>query len=150
MKKTIITVIVAILSGICMGLFFFKKFDVENIVLASNTNSIYAVQVGVFKNILNAKEYSKLYNGIMVNDKDLYRVYINFIKSEDILEIMKNYYDSKNINYYIKKINVSNNFLEVLNDYEIVLRNQDVSSYDITINNVLKEYLKYEENETNE
>lgn len=150
MKKTLFTVIAAILCGICMGLFFFKKFDVENVVLASNTNSIYAVQVGVFKNILNAKECSKLYNGIMINDKDLYRVYINFIKSEDILEIMKDYYDSKNINYYIKKIEVSNNFLEVLTDYEIVLRNQTSINYDITINNLLKEYLKYEENATNE
>ena len=150
MKKTIITVIVAILSGICMGLFFFKKFDVENIVLASNTNSIYAVQVGVFKNILNAKECSKLYNGIMINDKDLYRVYINFIKSEDILEVMKNYYENKGINYYIKKIDVSDSFIEVLDDYEIVLRDQDSSNYDITINSILKEYLKYEENATNE
>ncbi len=150
MKKTIITVIVAILSGICMGLFFFKKFDVENVVLASNTNSIYAVQVGVFKNILNAKECSKLYNGIMINDKDLYRVYINFIKSEDILEVMKNYYENKGINYYIKKIDVSDSFIEVLDDYEIVLRDQDSSNYDITINSILKEYLKYEENATNE
>ena len=47
MKKTLLTILGAILVGFGLGLFFFKKFDTNIEALATSVKSIYAVQVGV-------------------------------------------------------------------------------------------------------
>ena len=84
MKKTLLTILGAILVGFGLGLFFFKKFDTNIEALATSVKSIYAVQVGVYKNIDNAKDVANKMGGIVVLDNDYYRVYIDIIKDKEI------------------------------------------------------------------
>ena len=97
MKKTLLTILGAILVGFGLGLFFFKKFDTNIEALATSVKSIYAVQVGVYKNIDNAKDVANKMEGIVVLDNDYYRVYIDIIKDKEILNSREEYYKNNNI-----------------------------------------------------
>ena len=96
MKKTLLTILGAILVGFGLGLFFFKKFDTNIEALATSVKSIYAVQVGVYKNIDNAKDVANKMKGIVVLDNDYYRVYIDIIKDKEILNSREEYYKNNN------------------------------------------------------
>ncbi len=146
MKKTLIIILIAIISGIVMGFMFYQRFEINEVVFAKQDYSAKAVQVGVFSKLDNALSIKDLYDGIIVNDENLYRVYINIIKDQEVLSIMKEYYNELGINYYLKDIEISKEFNDILDDYEIILKNQDISNYSLTINSILKEYSKYEEN----
>lgn len=146
MKKTLIIILIAIISGIVMGFMFYQRFEINEVVFAKQNYSAKAVQVGVFSKLDNALSIKDLYDGIIVNDENLYRVYINIIKDQEVLSIMKEYYNELGINYYLKDIEISKEFNDILDDYEIILKNQDISNYSLTINSILKEYSKYEEN----
>lgn len=146
MKKTLIIILIAIISGIVMGFIFYQRFEINEVVFAKQDYSAKAVQVGVFSKLDNALSIKDLYDGIIVNDENLYRVYINIIKDQEVLSIMKEYYNELGINYYLKDIEISKEFNDILDDYEIILKNQDISNYSLTINSILKEYSKYEEN----
>ena len=146
MKKTLIIILIAIISGIVMGFIFYQRFEINEVVFAKQDYSAKAVQVGVFSKLDNALSIKDLYDGIIVNDENLYRVYINIIKDQKVLSIMKEYYNELGINYYLKDIEISKEFNDILDDYEIILKNQDISNYSLTINSILKEYSKYEEN----
>lgn len=146
MKKTLIIILIDIISGIVMGFIFYQRFEINEVVFAKQDYSAKAVQVGVFSKLENALSIKDLYDGIIVNDENLYRVYINIIKDQEVLNIMKEYYNELGINYYLKDIEISKEFNDILDDYEIILKNQDISNYSLTINSILKEYSKYEEN----
>lgn len=146
MKKTLIIILIAIISGIVMGFMFYQRFEINEVVFAKQDYSAKAVQVGVFSKLDNALSIKDLYDGIIVNDENLYRVYISIIKDQEVLSIMKEYYNELGINYYLKNIEISKEFNDILDDYEIILKNQDISNYSLTINSILKEYSKYEEN----
>ena len=146
MKKTLIIILIAIISGIVMGFMFYQRFEINEVVFAKQDYSAKAVQVGVFSKLDNALSIKDLYDGLIVNDENLYRVYINIIKDQEVLSIMKEYYNELGINYYLKDIEISKEFNDILDDYEIILKNQDISNYSLTINSILKEYSKYEEN----
>ena len=142
MKKTLLTILGAILVGFGLGLFFFKKFDTNIEALATSVKSIYAVQVGVYKNIDNAKDVPNKMEGIVVLDNDYYRVYIDIIKDKEILNSREEYYKNNNINYYLKIINPSKEFIDKLDDYEIILKNTSISADKIRVvrEKILKEY----------
>ena len=142
MKKTLLTILGAILVGFGLGLFFFKKFDTNIEALATSVKSIYAVQVGVYKNIDNAKDVANKMKGIVVLDNDYYRVYIDIIKDKEILNLREEYYKNNNINYYLKIINPSKEFITKLDDYEIILKNTSISADKIKVvrEQILKEY----------
>ena len=142
MKKTLLTILGAILVGFGLGLFFFKKFDTNIEALATSVKSIYAVQVGVYKNIDNAKDVANKMEGIVVLDNDYYRVYFDIIKDKEILNSREEYYKNNNINYYLKIINPSKEFITKLDDYEIILKNTSISADKIGVvrEKILKEY----------
>ena len=142
MKKTLLTILGAILVGFGLGLFFFKKFDINIEALATSVKSIYAVQVGVYKNIDNAKDVANKMKGIVVLDNDYYRVYIDIIKDKEILNLREEYYKNNNINYYLKISNPSKEFITKLDDYEIILKNTSISADKIKVvrEQILKEY----------
>lgn len=150
MKKTLIIILIAIISGIAMGFIFYQRFEIKDVVFANEDDSVKAVQVGVFSDLDNAINMRNLYNGIIVVDENLYRVYIDIIKDNEILKIMENYYKELGINYYLKNIEISSEFSDILDSYEIIFKNQDSSNYQLTIDSILKEYSKYEENVRNE
>ena len=80
--------------------------------------------------------------GIVVLDNDYYRVYIDIIKDKEILNSREEYYKNNNINYYLKIINPSKEFINKLDDYEIILKNTSISADKIRVvrEKILKEY----------
>lgn len=140
MKKTIITIILAILVGFTGGYFFLKQFNTEIIQEVSNIKTqCYAFQVGVYKNKDNAYKMANQYKGIVILDDDIYRVYIAILKDDSLINKLKSYYDSENIDYYLKAINISSKTSSILDNYEIILKKTNVDNYSPIIENMLKE-----------
>ena len=140
MKKTILTIVLAILIGFTFGFFFLKKFTPKTITEVSNIKSqVYAFQIGVYKNKDNATKNATTNNSIVVEDNNLYRVYIALLKDQTLIDNLKKYYDSIGLNYYLKAINVSYNTENIINNYELVLNNCDSSNYDMILSSMLKE-----------
>lgn len=140
MKKTILTIVLAILIGFTFGFFFLKKFTPKTITEVSNIKSqVYAFQIGVYKNKDNATKNATTNNSIVVEDNNLYRVYIALLKDQTLIDNLKKYYDSIGLNYYLKAINVSYNTENIINNYELLLNNCDSSSYDMILSSMLKE-----------
>lgn len=140
MKKTILTIVLAILIGFTFGFFFLKKFTPKTITEVSNIKSqVYAFQIGVYKNKDNATKNATTNNSIVVEDDNLYRVYIALLKDQTLIDNLKKYYDSIGLNYYLKAINVSDNTENIINNYELLLNNCDSSNYDMILSSMLKE-----------
>lgn len=140
MKKTILTIVLAILIGFTFGFFFLKKFTPKTITEVSNIKSqVYAFQIGVYKNKDNATKNATTNNSIVVEDNNLYRVYIAILKDQTLINNLKKYYDSIGLNYYLKAINVSYNTENIINNYELLLNNCDSSNYDMILSSMLKE-----------
>ena len=140
MKKTILTIVLAILIGFTFGFFFLKKFTPKTITEVSNIKSqVYAFQIGVYKNKDNATINATTNNSIVVEDNNLYRVYIALLKDQTLIDNLKKYYDSIGLNYYLKAINVSYNTENIINNYELLLNNCDSSNYDMILSSMLKE-----------
>ena len=140
MKKTILTIVLAIRIGFTFGFFFLKKFTPKTITEVSNIKSqVYAFQIGVYKNKDNATKNATTNNSIVVEDNNLYRVYIALLKDQTLIDNLKKYYDSIGLNYYLKAINVSYNTENIINNYELLLNNCDSSNYDMILSSMLKE-----------
>lgn len=139
MKKIIITVVSALLVGILFGVLYFKNTK-ENIAAAlSLDNEAVAFQVGVYKDIENAKKEVKKYpSGVIIIDGEFYRIFIAISNNSEVINKLKTYYNSKKINYYLKNIVIKDEFVEAFNSYQEVLLK--TSSYDEVNSSLMKEY----------
>lgn len=139
MKKIIITVVSALLVGVLFGVLYFKNTK-ENIAEAlSLDNEAIAFQVGVYKDIENAKKEVKKYpSGVIIIDREFYRIFIAISNNSEVINKLKTYYDSKKINYYLKNIVIKDEFVESFNSYQEVLLK--TSSYDEVNSSLMKEY----------
>ena len=140
MKKTLFTILLAIIIGFTFGYFFLRKFNTESLIeVSSIKDQCYAFQVGVYKNKENAYKAASTYKGIVILDNDLYRVYIALLKDESLINSLKGYYDKVGISYYLKAINISNKTNSIIDNYEIILKKTSLDNYSPIIENMLKE-----------
>ena len=137
MKRYLFTLVLAIFLGIILAIYSFNKFQEDDIPVISNTSSVYAFQVGVFKDFNNANSIAVKYGGILVLDNDNYRVYIALANKS--LNLLKKHFDEMGISYYIRSIDVDNNFYNYLNNKEDEIND---SNYKDIIKDILKEYEK--------
>lgn len=115
MKRFMIFSFLALLTG---GLFAYFMFDtgVSNSVSISSNYNAKAFQIGVFSREENALRVAALNQGIVVPEGDLYRVYIAILNDEDAINYLSEYYGSVGINYFIREINVSSEFLNSIKE----------------------------------
>ena len=115
MKRFMIFSFLALLIG---GLFAYFMFDagVSNSVSISSNYNAKAFQIGVFSREENALRVAALNQGIVVSEGDLYRVYIAILNDEDAISYLSEYYGSVGINYFIREINVSSEFLNSIKE----------------------------------
>lgn len=140
MKKTIITLIISLIVGIIFGFYYFNNTK-DNIVNAlSKNNEVSAFQIGVYKNIDNAKKAINNNYGIIINDNDLYRVYIAILNDEENIIKLRNYYNLKHIYYYEKKIIVNDYFYNKLKEYEVLYKEASEQTIEDLNKEILKEY----------
>ena len=140
MKKYIITILIAVVFGACLGIYSFNKFKEDDVkqVFNINKNQAYAMQIGVFDTFENAQKLAEKFGGLVILDNEKYRVYVAIVN--DTLNIIKTYYDEKGIAYYIRTIDVNQEFSEKLNNYETLLKVAKKEEYDTIIKGILKDY----------
>ena len=140
MKKTLMMIILAVIVGFSFGYLFLRKFNNEVITEVSSIKSqCYAFQIGVYRNKENALKAANDSRGIVILDNDFYRVYIALLKDENLIESLKSYYDTNNVNYYLKAIDISDKTSSILDNYEIILKRTSIDNYEAIIENMLKE-----------
>lgn len=133
-------IILAVIVGFSFGYLFLRKFNNEVITEVSSIKSqCYAFQIGVYRNKENALKTANDSRGIVILDNDFYRVYIALLKDENLIESLKSYYDTKNVNYYLKAIDISDKTSSILDNYEIILKRTSIDNYEAIIENMLKE-----------
>lgn len=112
----------SILLGGLIAFFFYKDIKDDVIALTNSEDSIYLFQVGVYKNINNANNKLTEYTSNMFfYQNNYYRVISAICYSEDTCNVLKNYFDNKNIKYYLKKYNVNKDFIKSLENNERII-----------------------------
>ena len=140
MKRILWVSFIAILVG---GFFAFFMFDgnVSNSVsVSSSSYNAKAFQIGVFSRIENATRVAELNKGIVVADNDLYRVYIAILKDSEAISYLSNYYRSVGINYYVRDIKVSSEFLDEIEEKEDLIKKCNESNCSNIALSILNRY----------
>ena len=120
MKNKLILVTLTIILGITFTFFVLNK----DYTYAKEDYLVYAFQVGSFENIENAENYAnKLTSSVILKQDNLYKVYVAMYKDIDLVNNMVVYFEDKNINIYLKSIEVTESFYTLLDNYEKLLRN---------------------------
>ena len=141
MKKYLITILIALVLGVGLGIYSYTKFQKEDsLPVIKKGKDVYAIQVGVFDNFENASNLASKYGAIVKLDNNRYRVYLAIVSKS--LNVIKNYYDEQGIAYYIRNIDVNDEFYNTLLDYETVLLETNKDNFNEILKKILKEYEK--------
>ena len=140
MKKNLILMSLSIILGITFTFFVLNK---EN-TYAKEEYMVYAFQVGAYEKEDNAKEYtSKLPSSIVIKENNLYKVYVTMCNNIDIVNKMVVYFEDNNINIYLKGVKTNKNFINLLDNYEKLLKNtEDTKVYNKINQSILNSYLE--------
>lgn len=137
--KKLIKPLIILLFGIFLG---YYVCETKPLVLFKTNYK--AFQVGVYTNIDAATTYSSKYkNAIIIQDNELYRIYVAILKNEDNIESMSRYLDSQGIDYYLKDLSIDDkNLKKTITEYENVMSNENEIVF-LEINKMIME--KYKE-----
>ena len=144
MKKTIIWILIAIVSGALLGKFTFDKYEnIDTLNVISYDNSVYMLEYGTYKTL------DEMTNSIIDIDRYIYieednkvTAYIGIAKTKDSISKIKKIYDDKNIKLNIEKVKIDNDeFIQNLNEYEkLLVATEDEKSLLIIENQILSCY----------
>ena len=128
MKKTIIWVLLALISGALLGKFTFDRYeniDTKNVI--SYDNYIYMLKYGKYDNFDEMKDkVIDVDRYIYIENEDRLTAYIAIAKTKDNINKIKNIYKNKNINLKVVKEKIDNEeFIQNLNEYEKLLSASD-------------------------
>ena len=138
MKKKLIIYGITILVGIIIAGMFYFKFD-ESIISAFDGKSVTVFQLGVFKEIDNAKEFiNKSKIGYLFYDGEYYRVYAGI--TIDNVKLNEDYLESLNLNYYEKKIVVNKDFYNLVKEYDSLTKGANTLA--MTNEDLIESYLE--------
>ena len=143
MKKFLMVIILAIITGVAFSLFIFSKYEERE--TSKEVNKIYFVQQGVYSNYSNmVKNTDKLEAYTYEKDNGKYYVYVCFTAKEDNLRLIEQYFKSLNYSINIKEKDLNKiEFLNVLNEYDYLM---SAITKEETIKNICKQLVKkYEE-----
>ena len=135
MKKYLFTILLAVLLGVVLEIYSFNKFQEEEESVSSNNKSIYAFQLGVFSDFTNANNVAQKYGALLILDGNKYRVYLGLTINR--LNDLKKIFDDKGISYYIRSIDVSNDYYNYLIDKEKFITSDN---YKEVLKDILKDY----------
>lgn len=122
--KSVIPAILCILVGFFMSNFMFNQYD-KNIESVFNEKSkVYFMQIGVYTSLDNMKENLKDIKTYIYEEKNnLYYAYVGITKEEENLTKIEGYFNSMNYVIYRKEKSITSRaFLEILNQYDLMLK----------------------------
>lgn len=146
-KKYIIPVMLALLTGLILGRFVLNQYKFEGKIVSTigNQKEAYFIQQGVYssKESMESNLSDFPYYIYMIDD-DKYYVYIGITFLEENMNKIKGYYEEKGYITYVKQINISeSSFITVLEQYDALLKESSDSE---VIGTVCSQVLnKYEE-----
>jgi hypothetical protein len=136
MKKRLLVILFALVLGGSIAYFMFSRKYLEG----DDMVPVKAFQIGVYTHYDNAIRVAERNNGIVVNDQDVYRVYVAILSSNEAVEIMRTYYDNIGLKYYLKDITVTKEFLESIKSTEELLIISNSDTYNVINLSVLNKY----------
>lgn len=137
--KKITKLLIVFIIGIILG----YNINDNNIINRLFTNKYKAFQIGVYTDYNTANIYSKKYkDSIIIEDNELYRVYIAILKEQDNINNMSKYLNNNNIEYFIKDIEINDKkIIKDIKEYESIMNNNEIVF--LEINKMIME--KYKE-----
>lgn len=136
MKKFMIFVFLALVIGCSLAYFMFSRDNGLN----DEKVMVKAFQVGVFTNYDNALRVADRNNGIVVSDEGVFRVYVAILSDDAAIDSMRKYYDEIGLNYYLKEISVSREFLDSIKSSEKLIKDSGKEAYNVINLSVLSAY----------
>jgi len=137
MKKTLIIILYAISLGGGIAFYLFNKVVIAKV---EDEITVNAFQIGAFTNYDNALKVADRNNGIVVNDHDIYRVYVAILNDTEAIDKLKNYYEEIGLNYYLKKISVDSNYIESIKNAQELLKKSSTDTYVVLNSEMLQKY----------
>lgn len=144
-KKYILPILLALLTGLILGRFVLNQYSFEGKIIstANTTKQAYFIQQGVYssKESMESNVTDFPYYIYMI-DNDKYYVYIGITFLEENMNKIKGYYEQKGYNTYVKQINISDDdFITVLEQYDSLLReSNDTEVIGTVCSQVLNKY----------
>lgn len=145
MKKYVMPIIFALITGLILGRFVLNQYEFEGKIVPVGTKNkmAYFIQQGVYSSKENMEENVTdfPYYIYSISD-DRYYVYIGITFLEENLEKIKGYYEKMGYITYVKELSVDNeNFITVLEQYDSLLKESDEEEiFDTICSQVLNKY----------
>ena len=144
MKKTLVWVFFAIVSGTLLGVFTFNRYkNIDTINTIKLDNEVYALK---YKSFSNTNEmYDKVISFdrfIFIETENKVTTYVAISKTKKNIQKLHDLYKNKNIKLTMEKIIIENDeFIQNLNEYEKLLdASNDDKSLMIIENQILSCY----------
>lgn len=145
MKKYIMPIILALITGLILGRFVLNQYEFEGkiVPVGAKSKTAYFIQQGVYSSKKSMEENVTdfpYYIYTILDDK--YYVYIGITFLEDNLEKIKGYYEKMGYITYVKELSIDNqDFITVLEQYDSLLQSSDEEEIVGTVcSQVLSEY----------
>ena len=137
MKKVLLILLSAILLGSGLAYLMFNKIVLND---KEEMKIVKAFQIGVYSNYDNALKIAERNNGVVIMDDSLYRVYVAILSDKEAINKVKRYYDKIGLNYYLKEINVSKEFIKEIKEDEELIKRGNSDTYKTINLDVLNKY----------
>jgi hypothetical protein len=118
--KKFLPYILSLVIGTVFGFILFQNNENDIKRIFKEEVKATGFQLGVFNSIDLAREYQKKFpTSIVMNDDDVYRVYISILTNNKTISKMEEYLNNNKIAFYKKNIVISDSSLiKALNNYE--------------------------------
>ena len=141
--KIIIPIFLSLLVGSYLGFLIFKQYKSTSESVFLESEPIYFLQQGVYSSKESMEENTKLISEYIYSLEDnQYRVFVGISTSLDNANKIKEIYNKKGIEIYIKERNISDSaFVEKLKQYDELIKNSnDESAILELLKQILSEY----------
>jgi hypothetical protein len=124
MKKTIIWVLIALVSGALLGKLTFDKYeniDLQNVI--SFNNEVYMLKYGTYSTVEEMQaSVTKVERYVYIEKTGEVSAYVAISSTNKNINKIKDVYSSKGITLSVEKVTINNDaFIQNLNEYEKLL-----------------------------
>ncbi|MBE6154026.1 MAG: hypothetical protein E7163_00405 [Firmicutes bacterium] len=143
MKQNVKVFFVALIIGIVSSYIFCYKYDNTIITNALESKVTYFC-VGSYNNMESANNKKNNYKNALIYNKDgIYKVIIGVYKEKESIELMESYFIDKDVKFTKETMKASVDFLNVISNYELLIKTSDRSYYENINNSLLKLFNEY-------
>lgn len=143
MKKYFWSIFFSLLIGIYLGKFMLNQYDDFNVFPVSyGYDTLYFLEQGIYNDIDSMRDSMSSFSYYIYEVRDDgYHSYVGITKSRQNASKIKEYYDNKGYDIYIRENNInSSSFVSVVSQYDLLLNDASGDAIDDICNQVLSSY----------